>query len=148
MEIILLGKIENLGVLGDTVNVKPGYARNHLIPKGKAVTATPKNVAAFEARRAELEQQQTDILGRAQARAEKINGSVLSLSAKAGDEGRLFGSIGAREIVAAAGAADLEIQKDEIRLPSGPLRRTGEYEITVHLLPDVDANIKVDVVSE
>nr|VFK37858.1 MAG: LSU ribosomal protein L9P [Candidatus Kentron sp. SD]VFK42515.1 MAG: LSU ribosomal protein L9P [Candidatus Kentron sp. SD]VFK78163.1 MAG: LSU ribosomal protein L9P [Candidatus Kentron sp. SD] len=148
MEIILLGKIENLGVLGDTVNVKSGYARNYLIPKGKAVLATPGNVATFEARRAELEKQQTDVLGRAQARAEKINGFVMVISAKAGDEGRLFGSVGAREIVAAASAAGVEIKKEEIRLSEGPLRRTGEYEITAHLHPDVESVMTVNVVPE
>nr|VFK47546.1 MAG: large subunit ribosomal protein L9 [Candidatus Kentron sp. TC]VFK62922.1 MAG: large subunit ribosomal protein L9 [Candidatus Kentron sp. TC] len=148
MEIILLGKIENLGVLGDTVNVKPGYARNHLIPKGKAVIASSKNVAAFEARRTELEKQQTEALVRAQTRAEKINGFAISISAKSGDEGRLFGSIGVKEITAATLAAGIEIEKEEVRLPSGPLRRIGEYEVTVHLHPDVEAIMKIDVVAE
>nr|VFK62125.1 MAG: large subunit ribosomal protein L9 [Candidatus Kentron sp. TUN] len=149
MEIILLGKIENLGVLGDTVKVKSGYARNYLIPKGKAVLATPKNIAAFEERRAELESEQADILMRAQARAGKINGLVISISAKTGDEGRLFGSVGAKEIATAAvSEAGIEIGKEEIRLPSGPLRQTGEQEITVHLHSDVEATMTVNVVSE
>nr|VFJ55344.1 MAG: LSU ribosomal protein L9P [Candidatus Kentron sp. FW]VFJ56302.1 MAG: LSU ribosomal protein L9P [Candidatus Kentron sp. FW] len=148
MEIILLGKAENLGDLGDTVKVKPGYARNHLIPKGKAVLATPENVAVFEARRAELEKEQADILARAQTRAEQINGFIVHIPAKAGDEGRLFGSIGAKEIAAAATGAGVEIEREEIRLPLGPLRRTGEQEIAVHLHPDVEAIMTVDVVSE
>jgi len=149
MEIILLGKTENLGVLGNTVKVKSGYARNYLIPKGKAVLATPKNLAAFEARRAELEKQQADTLAYARTRAEKINGLVILISAKAGDEGRLFGSVGAKEIAAAATAAGVEIEREEIRLPAGlSLRRIGEQEVAVHLHPDVEATITVNVVPE
>nr|VFK25891.1 MAG: LSU ribosomal protein L9P [Candidatus Kentron sp. MB]VFK27255.1 MAG: LSU ribosomal protein L9P [Candidatus Kentron sp. MB]VFK75113.1 MAG: LSU ribosomal protein L9P [Candidatus Kentron sp. MB] len=148
MEIILLGKTENLGDLGDIVKVKPGYARNYLIPKGKAVPATSKNRVAFEEKRIELEKQQTDILTHAQGRAEKINGFVLSIPAKAGDEGRLFGSVGAKEIAIAATATGIAIKKEEIRLSAGPLRRIGEEEITVHLHADVNATMTVNVVME
>nr|VFJ92583.1 MAG: large subunit ribosomal protein L9 [Candidatus Kentron sp. LFY]VFJ98486.1 MAG: large subunit ribosomal protein L9 [Candidatus Kentron sp. LFY] len=149
MEIILLEKTENLGVLGDIVKVKSGYARNHLLPKGKAVLATPENVATFEARRAELEKQQNESLENARARAEKIDDLAISISARAGgDEGRLFGSVSAKEIAATAMEAGVEIEREEIRLPTGPLRRTGEHEITVHLHPDVEAIIKVNVVPE
>nr|VFJ49438.1 MAG: large subunit ribosomal protein L9 [Candidatus Kentron sp. FM]VFJ49651.1 MAG: large subunit ribosomal protein L9 [Candidatus Kentron sp. FM]VFK11398.1 MAG: large subunit ribosomal protein L9 [Candidatus Kentron sp. FM] len=148
MEIILLEKTENLGKLGDLVKVKPGYARNYLMPKGMAILATPANVAIFKEKQAELEKQQAQALAQAQTRAEKINGCSIIISVKAGDEGRLFGSIGARDIVAAAAKNDIEITKEEVRLPMGPIRQTGEQEIVVHLHSDVDAVITINVIPE
>lgn len=148
MEIILLEKAENLGKLGDVVKVKPGYARNYLVPKGKAVPATPANVAVFEAKRAELEKQQAEALADARARAEKIDGSSVTIPVKAGDEGRLFGSIGTRDIAEAAAASGIDIAREEIRLPMGSIRQVGEQEITVHLHSDVEATITVNTIPE
>ncbi|VFM95476.1 MAG: LSU ribosomal protein L9P [Candidatus Kentron sp. G] len=148
MEIILLEKTENLGKLGDTVKVKPGYARNYLMPKGMAILATPANVAIFKEKQAELEKQQAQALAQTQTRAEKINGCSITISVKAGDEGRLFGSIGARDIVAAAAKNDIDIAKEEVRLPTGPIRQTGEQEVVVHLHSDVDAIITINVIPE
>lgn len=148
MEVILLEKMQNLGNLGDKVRVKPGFARNYLIPKGKAAQATPENLAAFERRRAELERAQADALARAQARAEALKAVRLRIARKAGDEGRLFGSVGTTDIAEAAEAAGIEIHKHEVRLPEGPLRQIGEHEAAVHLHADVDASITVEVVPE
>ncbi|MBT8420083.1 MAG: 50S ribosomal protein L9 [Gammaproteobacteria bacterium] len=148
MEIILLEKTENLGKLGDIVKVKPGYARNFLMPKGKAILATPTNVAVFEAKRAELEKQQTESLASAQARAEKIEGCVVTIPVKVGDEGRLFGSIGTKDIAAAAELSGIEITKEEIRLPMGAIRQAGEQAVVIHLHTDVEAVITVNAVPE
>jgi large subunit ribosomal protein L9 len=148
MNVILLEKVQNLGKLGDRINVKNGYARNFLLPKGKAVLATPQNVAIFEQRRADLEKAEADILAKAQARRDAINGKTLTISAKAGDEGKLFGSVGTADIVEAAKAAAMELARHEIRLPSGPFRQIGAYEIEIHLHPDVDAGITINVVAE
>nr|VFJ43996.1 MAG: LSU ribosomal protein L9P [Candidatus Kentron sp. DK]VFJ53426.1 MAG: LSU ribosomal protein L9P [Candidatus Kentron sp. DK] len=148
MEIILLEKTENLGGLGDFVKVKPGYARNFLIPKGRAIQATPPNVAVFEERRAELEKQQAGVLEKAQARADKIQGAVITIPVKAGDGGRLFGSIGTRDIAEAASAAGIDVAKEEIRMPKGAIRQVGEEEIIVHLHPDVEVGITVNAVPE
>jgi len=148
MEIILLEKTENLGLLGDTVKVKPGYARNYLIPQGKAVLATPKNIALFEAKRAELEKQQAETLTHAQARAEKINDFAVTITSKAGDEGRLFGSIGAKDIATETSKAGVEVAREEIRLPDGPLRQTGEHNVIIHLHPDVEATMTVNIIPE
>lgn len=147
MDVILLQRIKNLGKLGDKVSVKAGYGRNFLIPQGKAVAATEANTAAFEARRAELEKQEAEVLAAAQARAEQLNEVNIVITAKAGDEGKLFGSIGTRDIADAVTAAGVEIAKSEVRLPEGALRNTGEYEISVQLHSDVFATVKVNVVA-
>ncbi|MEJ3674065.1 50S ribosomal protein L9 [Vibrio vulnificus] len=149
MQVILLDKIGNLGSLGDTVNVKSGYARNFLIPQGKAVMATKGNVEMFEARRAELEAKVAEQLASAQARAEKVNAlEAVVISSKAGDEGKLFGSIGTRDIADAITAAGVEVAKSEVRLPEGALRTIGEFEISVQLHSEVFATAKLQVVAE
>lgn len=146
MKVILLEKIDNLGTIGDTVKVKPGYGRNFLLPQGKATLATPANLEKFEAMRAELEQKSADELIRAQARAEQIKALDLTVSAKAGSEGKLFGSIGTFDIAEACAAAGVEVERSEIRLPDGPLRTVGEHEIDVHLHTDVTVPLTVNVV--
>ena len=148
MEVILLEKIQNLGNLGDQVKVKAGYGRNYLIPNGKAVSATPANVEKFEARRAELEKVQAENLAKAQARAEKLNQVSVTITRKAGSEGKLFGSVGTIDISEAVKEAGEELAKHEIRLPEGPFRTTGEFEVAVHLHADVEASIKINIVAE
>ena len=135
MEIILLEKITNLGGLGDRIKVKPGYARNFLIPKGKATEATPANLARFEARRAELERIAAELLAKAQARAEQLAELIVTLSVKTGSEGRLFGSVGAADIANAVSAAGIELQKHEIRLSTGSIRQIGEYDVDLLFHP-------------
>ncbi|RUO60527.1 50S ribosomal protein L9 [Pseudidiomarina insulisalsae] len=148
MEIILLDKIANLGGLGDQVSVKSGYARNFLFPQGKAVPATAANIKVFEERRAELEAKIASDLAAAEERAEKINAlDPIVISSKAGDEGKLFGSIGTKDIADAVTAAGVEVQKSEVLLPNGTLRETGEYDIELHLHADVFATIKLQVVA-
>ena len=149
MEIILLDKIANLGGLGDTVNVKAGFARNFLFPQGKAVPATKANVEKFEARRAELEAKIADQLSAAEARAAKVAelGEV-TIAAPAGDEGKLFGSIGTRDIAEAITAAGVEVSKAEVKLPTGTLRETGEYDIDLQLHSDVMATAKVVIIAQ
>lgn len=149
MEIILLDKVANLGSLGDQVNVKAGYARNYLVPQGKAVPATKKNVEYFEARRAELEAKLASVLSAAEARAAKIvELANVTIASKAGDEGKLFGSIGTRDIADAVTAAGVEVVKSEVRLPEGALRTTGEHEVTFQLHSEVFAKLIVTVVAE
>jgi len=148
MEVILLEKIGKLGNLGDKVSVKAGFGRNYLVPQGKAVPATAGNVEKFEARRAELEAAAAEALTAAQARAEALAGLNVSIVSKAGDEGKLFGSIGTRDIADAATAAGQEICKSEVRLPEGALRNIGEFEIAVQLHAEVTAAINVTVVAE
>lgn len=148
MEVILLEKIANLGSLGDKVTVKAGYGRNFLIPFGKAVPANKDNLEAFEARRAELEKAATEKLGKATQRAAEMAEIELTLTAKAGDEGKLFGSIGARDLAEAITSAGVEVAKSEIRLPEGPIRAIGEYDIAVQLHSDVAAKIKVFIEAE
>lgn len=148
MEVILLSKVENLGNLGDVVKVRNGYARNYLIPYGKAKAATKANVAEFEARRAELEKAAAEALAHAQSRAAGLEGMVVTIAAKAGTEGKLFGSIGTAEIAEALTAAGYAVEKREVRLPHGPLRVVGEHEITLHLHTDVNVAVKVNVVAE
>ncbi|CAH0991589.1 50S ribosomal protein L9 [Sinobacterium norvegicum] len=148
MQVILLEKVGKLGGLGDQVNVKSGYGRNFLFPQGKAVPATAPNVEAFEARRAELEAAAAEKLGGAEARAEKLSAVAVTIEANAGDEGKLFGSIGARDIAEAITAAGVEAAKSEIRLPNGPVREVGEFEITVQVHSDVKAVVKLSVVAE
>ncbi|MDA8362018.1 MAG: 50S ribosomal protein L9 [Gammaproteobacteria bacterium] len=148
MQIILLEKIRNLGDLGDEVAVKPGFGRNFLIPRGKAVRATPENKAQFEARRAELERQQQDALKRAWARGEQVAGATVQIVRKAGDEGKLFGSVGTSDIAEALVAAGFEIAKSEIQLPNGPLKEIGDHELQVSLHSEVSVTIIVSVVGE
>lgn len=148
MEIILLEKVENLGGLGDKVRVKSGYARNFLIPEGKAKYATPANIAEFEAKRAELEKAAAEALEVAQARAGQLADLTVELTALAGGEGKLFGSIGTQDIADAVTAAGVPVERREVRLPEGAIRQTGEYEITLHLHSDVNAAIKLVVNAE
>jgi len=148
MEIILLEKIENLGSMGDKVNVKPGYGRNYLVPQGKAKAATAENIAEFEARRADLEKAAAEALAAAEARRDQINGKSVEIVAKAGDEGKLFGSIGTADIADAVKATGVEIERNEVRLPEGAYRQIGEYDVILHLHTDVDATIKLIVSAE
>ena len=148
MEVILLKKVENLGTLGNVVKVRPGYARNYLIPQGKAKMATKANMAEFEARRAELEAEANTILAAAQARKAQLDGMVLTIKAKAGNEGKLFGSVSNHEIAEAIQAAGVEVERREIRMPEGALRHVGEFEIGLHLHTEVNASIKVIVEAE
>lgn len=145
MEIILMEKVVNLGQLGDIVKVKDGYARNFLIPQGKAKRATAANRARFEERRAELERQQADALGRAQARAQQLEGLVLAIGQKAGVDGRLFGSVTNVDIVEALKAQGIEASKTEVRMPNGPLKSIGEHSVTLVLHTDVVAALTVQV---
>lgn len=148
MEVILLEKIQKLGELGDKVTVRPGYGRNFLIPKHKAVPATAENLARFEEQRADLESVQADAYARADARAEKLRDMEITIMANAGSEGKLFGSVGAADIADAANASGAEVEKREIRLPEGPLREIGDYDIEVHLNADVTVTIKVKVIPD
>jgi large subunit ribosomal protein L9 len=149
MEVILLENISKLGKLGETVNVKAGFGRNFLIPQGKAVHATEANTAEFEARRAELEAAADAQLAAAQARADAINAlELITIAANAGEEGKLFGSIGTRDIADAIVVLGCEVDKSEVRLPSGPLRELGEYEISIQVHGDVTAMVAVAVVSD
>lgn len=148
MEVILLEKIGRLGALGDQVRVKSGYGRNFLIPFGKAVPANDANIAEFKARRAELEKAAAEKFAAAQVRAGQLNEKAVTIVSKAGDEGRLFGSVGVRDIADAVTAAGVEVCKSEVRLPEGPIRAVGEYDITLQLHGDVDAIIKLSVVAE
>jgi large subunit ribosomal protein L9 len=148
MEVILLENISNLGELGETVSVKSGYGRNYLIPQHKAVPATKQNVVDFEARRAELQKIANEKLAVAQARAEKVNALDITLSTKAGDEGKLFGSITVRDIAEAAVSRGVDIEKNEIQMPDGPLRQLGEFVIAVQLHSEVIAELKVAVIAE
>lgn len=148
MEIILLEKVENLGGLGDKVRVKSGYARNFLIPKGKAKYATPANIAEFEAKRAELEQAAAEVLAVAQARAEQLEGLAIELAALAGNEGKLFGSVGTQDIADAVTAAGVAVERREVRLPEGAIRQTGEFDVELHLHSDVNVTITLVVKAE
>ena len=149
MEVILLDKIAHLGGLGDQVKVKSGFARNYLIPQKKAVMATEANKQKFEEQRAELEKKIAAELAAAQERGAKLDAlAQVTIAAKAGDEGKLFGSIGTRDISDAITAAGVEVKKSEIRLSEGVLRSVGEYEIVVSLHPDVKSTLKVVVVAE
>ena len=147
MQVILLDKIGNLGSLGDQVNVKAGYARNFLIPQGKVVMATKANVEMFETRRAELEANVAKQLAAAEVRAESVNALEVTIASKSGDEGKLFGSIGTRDIADAATAAGVAIAKSEVRLPEGALRTTGSFEVSIQLHSEVFATLKLEVVA-
>ncbi len=148
MQLILLQKVVNLGGLGDKVNVKPGYGRNFLIPYGKAVPATAANVAAFEAKRAEYEAKAAGIHATADARKAGLEGIEVTIAANASTEGKLFGSVGTRDIAEALTAAGHKVEKAEVIMGEGPIRRTGDFEITVHLHADVETKVKVRVVAE
>ncbi len=148
MQVILLQRIVNLGKLGDTVDVKPGYGRNYLIPQGKALPATPANIEKFEARRAELEAQEAKELAVAQERAEALKDVNVIMRAKTGDEGKLFGSIGTRDIADALTKSGLEVERTEIKLPEGSFRQVGEYNVDIQLHHDVTTSILVTILSE
>lgn len=148
MQVILLEKVGRLGNLGDQVNVRSGFGRNFLIPQGKAVSATPSNIEAFEARRAELEAAAAAQVAAAQVRADQLAELAVTIAVKAGDEGRMFGSIGTRDIADAVCAAGVEVSKAEVRLPDGVIRELGEYDIDIQLHSDVTQVIKLSVVAE
>ena len=148
MEVILLDKVGKLGKIGDKVSVKAGFGRNYLLPQGKAVAATAKNVAEFEARRADLEAAAAAEKAEAEARAAKLAELSVTIAANAGDEGKLFGSIGTRDIADAITAAGVEVTKSEVRLPEGVLREVGQFDIDVQLHPEVIQTVKLAVVAE
>ena len=148
MEVILLEKVENLGSLGDRVHVKPGYGRNFLIPSGKATPATEEHIKAFEARRAELEKTAADALSEAEARRSRLADMTITIKAKAGDEGKLFGSIGTADIAAAIVADGVEVERSEVRLPEGAFRQLGEYRVQIHLHTDVNTELTLVIEEE
>jgi large subunit ribosomal protein L9 len=148
VNVILLQKVANLGNIGDRVKVRSGYGRNFLLPQGKATVATPENIARFEARRAELERAAREHLDSAGERAAAMKDFKLTISAKAGTEGKLFGSIGTADIAEACNKAGFKIERSEVRLPSGPLRALGEHVISLHLHADVDVPLTVAIVPE
>ncbi len=148
MDVILLEKIDRLGTLGDVVNVKPGYARNFLLPQGKAKVASPENIAELESRRAELEAAAAEVLAAAEARKEQLDGMEVSITSKSGTEGKLFGSVGNIDVADAITAAGVAVEKKEVRMPEGPIRMAGEYDIQLHLHADVDVVIKLVVIGE
>lgn len=148
MEVILLESVQKLGELGDKVTVKSGYGRNFLIPQKKAVPATAENLQQFEERRADLEAVAGDKLSIAKNRAMKVDELSITITTKAGEEGKLFGSITVRDVAEACEAAGVKLEKSEVRLPEGPIRELGEFEINIHLHPEVDAVLKLAVVAE
>ena len=148
MEIILLQKVDNVGGIGDRVRVKSGYARNFLIPQGKATLATAANIAKFEARRAELEAKAAGELSAAQARAKQLEGKVIRIAAQSGTEGKLFGSIGTVDIAEAIEKLGIAVERSEVRLPEGPLRVVGEHRVDLHLHTDVNVEMTVVIESE
>ena len=148
MEIILMQKVANLGNIGDKVKVKAGYGRNYLLPQGKATLATPENVAKFEARRAEFEKAANEELASAKSRAAKLEGFKLSLTAKAGGEGKLFGSVGNSDIVEALKKAGHTVERAEVRMPNGPIRQAGEHVVQLHLHTDVNVDLPIVIIGE
>jgi large subunit ribosomal protein L9 len=148
MDVILLQNVANLGVIGDRVKVKSGYGRNFLLPHGKATLATPANIVKFEAIRAELEKHAGESLKSAETRAGSLRDLKLTISAKAGAEGRLFGSVGTTDIAEAASRAGHQLARAEVRLPAGPLRTVGEHSVALHLHTDVDVSLLVNIVAE
>jgi len=148
MDVILLTKVANLGNIGDRVNVKSGYGRNFLLPSGKATLATPANVAKFEARRAELEKIARDELADATRRSDAMKEFKLQITAKAGSEGKLFGSIGTTDIADACTAQGHKVARSEVRMPNGPIRSVGEHAISLHLHTDVDVQLQLIVIAE
>ena len=148
MELILLTKVQNLGALGDKVKVKPGYGRNFLLPSGKAALATATNLKKFEERRSELEKLAADSLSSAQSRAKQLDGFKLNLQAKAGTEGKLFGSVGTSDIAEALTKGGIAIERAEVRLPGGPIRQIGEHRVKLHLHSDVEIDLPVVITAE
>lgn len=148
MQIILAQSVDNLGKLGDLVSVRPGYARNYLLPQGIARMATPENVREIEARRAELERAEAEKFEAARQRQGQLDGRRVTIHARVGSEGRLFGSVSAGDIADALSADGAEVEKREVRLPEGPLRTLGEFEISLHLYSDIDATVTVVVEAE
>lgn len=148
MEVILLEKMRNLGSLGEQVKVRPGFARNYLIPYGKAVPATAENKAKFEARRAELERAQADALDKARARAEKLNGYTLQIVRKVAEDGTMYGSVTNRDIAEGLEQAGFEVERSEIELPQGPLKTVGDHEIMLALHAEIETKIIVSVIGE
>ena len=149
MNVILLDKVANLGSLGDKVTVKSGFARNFLFPQGKAVPATKANLEMFEARRAELEKKVAEELAAAEARAAKVTElAEITIASKAGDEGKLFGSIGTRDIADAITEAGVEVAKAEVKMPEGAIRELGEFDLAIQLHPEVTSSVKVNVIAE
>jgi len=145
MDLILLQKVKNLGNLGDKVRVKPGYGRNFLVPQGKAAPATTANLAEFEKRRAEYEAKANQQLSGAEARRAQLEGASITIKANASPEGKLFGSVGPRDIAEAFTAAGTAIEKSEVVMPDGPIRHIGEFEVQIHLHADVNTAVKVVV---
>jgi len=148
MDVILLTKVANLGDIGDRVKVKSGYGRNFLLPEGKATLATPANVAKFEARRSELEKIAKDQLAAAQGRAAALEGFTLRIAAKAGSEGKLFGSVGTTDIAEACTAQGHKVARSEVRLPNGPIRTVGDHQVVLHLHTDIDVQLPVTISAE
>src|SRR5690348_13483062 len=148
MEVILLQKVENLGNLGDKVKVRAGYGRNFLIPQGKAKPATAKNVEEFEKRRAELEKHAVEMLAVAQQRKTELDGKTVTINAKAGQEGKLFGSVGTVDIAEAVTAMGIKLERKEVRMPQGAIRVAGEHKVEIHLHTDVNAEITVNIIAE
>jgi large subunit ribosomal protein L9 len=148
MNVILLDKVENLGAIGDLVNVKPGYGRNFLIPAGKAALATPANIKEFESRRAGLEKTAAADLAAAKSRAELVHDMVLVIPANVGSEGKLFGSVGPIDIEAALQKVGVEVARSEVRMPDGPIHEVGDHSVGLHLHIDVNVDITVQVVAE
>jgi large subunit ribosomal protein L9 len=148
MQLILLQKVVNLGNLGDKVNVKPGYGRNFLVPQGKAVPATAANVAEFEAKRAEYEAKAKASLEGAEGRKARLEGASVTITANASTEGKLYGSVGPRDIAEALTKAGNAVEKSEVVMGEGPIRNTGEYDVVVHLHADIETTVKVIVVPE
>lgn len=148
MELILLQRVGKLGNLGDKVKVKPGYGRNYLVPQGKAVPATPANLAEFEARRAEYEAKAKDVHDQATGRLSRLEGASITIRANASTEGKLYGSVGPRDIAEAFTAAGLPLEKSEVVMGEGPLRHVGEHEVQVHLMAEVETTVKVVVEAE
>lgn len=148
MDLILLQKVTNLGALGDRVKVKPGYGRNYLVPQGKAVPATKTNIEAFETRRAEYEARAAQLFGDAESRATTLTDASVTIAANASTEGKLFGSVGPRDIADAFTAAGKPVSKSEVVMPDGPIRHIGEFEVIIHLHADIERKVKVEVVAE
>lgn len=147
MNVILLESVENLGGIGDLVKVKPGYGRNFLLPQGKAALATPGNMKAIEARRTELEKAAAEEIAKAKTRAKAINGLEIVITANAGSEGKLFGSVGPIDVAEALADIQVEVERAEVRMPDGPIHELGEFAIGVHLHSEVDAEITLRVVA-
>ncbi len=148
MEVILLEKVGKLGGIGDKVAVKAGFGRNYLIPQGKALAATASNLVEFEARRAELEAAAAESKASAQARADQLASVAVTIEANAGEEGKLFGSIGTRDLADAITSAGVEVSKSEVRLPEGALREVGEYDVDIQVHSDITQVVKVSIVAE